>query len=199
MTGSASLSIVHGAPLSTEPYLASLTIGGFVRQVTDRFGDREAIVMWNGGERIAWSYADLWYRSVEIAKALIANGMGRDARVGVLMTNRPEYLASLFGIALGGGVTVSLSTFATPVELEYMLQAGDVAILLYDRQVLKKSFSEMLADLEPAILDTPAGRLASTKFPFLRHLVALDSVTSASVPAAPDGAAVESWADFLAG
>ena len=197
MTASTSLSIVHGAPLSTEPFLGALTIGGFVREVTDRFADREAIVMWNGDERIAWSYAELWQRSVAIARALIASGMGRDARIGVLMTNRPEYLASVFGIALAGGVTVSLSTFATPVELEYMLQAGDVAILLYDRQVLKKSFSEMLAELEPAILDTPAGQLASTKFPFLKRLVALDSVTSSDA-AGGDDAAVESWADFLA-
>ena len=191
------LSIVHGGPLTSEPYLGPLTISGFVREVTDRFGESEAIVMWAGDERIAWSYADLWQRSVAVAKALIAGGMGRDARIGVLMTNRPEYLASVFGIALAGGVTVSLSTFATPVELEHMLQAGDVAALLYDRQVLRKSFSDMLAELEPAILDTPPGRLASTRFPFLKRLVALDSVTSGP-SATPGGAAVESWSDLLA-
>jgi acyl-CoA synthetase (AMP-forming)/AMP-acid ligase II len=192
------LSIVHGQPLSTEPYLGPLTIAGFVQEVARRHGDREAVVMWGPDGRTSWSYDALWERSVEVAKALIAAGMGKDARVGILMTNRPEYLSSLFGIALAGGVTVSLSTFATPVELEYMLRAGDVAVLLYDRQVLKKHFSEMLAELDPAIGDTPVGQLASTRFPFLRRLVALDSVTSDPALSAPDGAAVERWADFLA-
>src|SRR5688500_9531896 len=111
------LSIVHGEPLSTEPYLGPLTIAGFVREVTRRHGDHEAIVMWGPEGRISWTYDELWERSVEVARALVAAGLGRDARVGILMANRPEYLSSLFGIALAGGVTVSLSTFATPIEL----------------------------------------------------------------------------------
>ena len=119
------LSLVRGSPLDEEPGLGALTIAGYARAVTSRFGDREALVMHGRAGRVSWSYAELWERSVEVAKALIAAGAGKDARIGVLMTNRPEYLASVFGVALAGGVTVSLSTFSTPVELEYLLQAGD--------------------------------------------------------------------------
>src|SRR5206468_1170506 len=144
------------------------------------------------------SYAELWARSVEVAKALIAAGAGKDARIGVLMTNRPEYLASVFGIALAGGVTVSLSTFSTPVELEYLLQAGAVQILLYDRRVLKKDFGAMLCELEPRIASARPRTLHSTKFPFLDRVVVLDSAAAAAGEPASDGAAVERWADFLA-
>jgi acyl-CoA synthetase (AMP-forming)/AMP-acid ligase II len=193
------LSIVHGAPLDQEPGLGALTIAGYAREVTRRFAEREALVMRAPEGRVAWTYAELWDRSVEIARALIAAGAGKDARIGVLMTNRPEYLASVFGIALAGGVTVSLSTFATPAELEYMLQAGAVSILLFDRQVLKKDFGAMLCELEPQIASAAPGALASTKFPYLRRLVALDGVAGPLGEAAPDGAAVETWADFLAG
>src|SRR6186713_1287460 len=98
------LSIVHGEPLDTEPFLGPLTIGGFAREVTRRHGNSEAIVTRAPDGRISWTYDDLWERSVEVAKALVAAGMGRDARVGILMTNRPEYLSALFGIALAGGV-----------------------------------------------------------------------------------------------
>jgi acyl-CoA synthetase (AMP-forming)/AMP-acid ligase II len=105
-------------------------------------------------------------------------------------------LASVFGIALAGGVTVSLSTFSTPAELEYLLQAGAVSILLYDRQVLKKDFSAMLAEIEPHILNDAPGALCSDKFPFLHRLIALDNVTGDDT--ATDGTAVEKWADFLA-
>ena len=81
------------------------------------------------------------------------------------MTNRPEYLASVFGIALAGGVTVSLSTFSTPLELEYLLQAGAVSILLYERQVLNKDFGAMLGELEPGIADGRARRARLHEIP----------------------------------
>ncbi|MCE7798666.1 acyl--CoA ligase [Sphingobium sufflavum] len=195
-------SIVHGAPLSDERTLGTLTIPGYARDVTRRFAEREALVMHQAGERISWTYAELWDRSVEVAKALIAAGVGKDSRVGVLMTNRPEYLSAVFGIALAGGVTVSLSTFSTPQELEYLLQAGAVSLLLYDRQVLKKDFGTMLADLEPAILTAAPAALTAAKVPYLKRLVALDSVTASDLPASDasphDAGMVERWADFLA-
>ncbi len=193
------LSIVHGSPLSDEPGMGPLTIAGYAREVTRRHSGREALTMrMPDGARMSWSYDELWDRSVEVAKALIDAGVGKDSRVGVLMTNRPEYLSSLFGIALAGGVTVSLSTFSTPFELEYLLQAGGVSILLYDRQVLKRDFSAVLAELEPKVLSAQPGRLGSSKFPFLQRLVALDSVTGEDAPT-PDGGAVETWAEFLNG
>jgi fatty-acyl-CoA synthase len=195
---SAELSIVHGAPLSEEPGLGALTIAGYAREVTHRHAGREALVMHAPSGRVSWTYAELWERSVEVARALIASGVGKDSRVGILMTNRPEYLASVFGIALAGGVTVSLSTFSTPVELEYLLQAGAVSILLYERQVLNKDFGAILGELEPGITTAAPGALASTKFPFLRRVIALDSVTTNASPAAADGAAVEKWTEFLA-
>lgn len=188
-------SIIHGLPLSEEPGLGPLTIPGYIRRVTQRFADREALVLRGREGRISWTYAQLWDRSVEVAKALVATGAGKDARVGVLMTNRPEYLSAVFGIALAGGVTVSLSTFSTPDELEYQLKAGAVSILLYDRQVLKKDFGAMLLGLEPAIATAAPGNLQSTRLPFLRRLVALDNVTGPDT--ASDAGAVETWRHFL--
>jgi fatty-acyl-CoA synthase len=198
MTSAKQPSIVRGPPLAEEPGVGSLTIAGYAREVTSRFGDREALVMHGREGRVSWSYTELWERSVEVAKALIAAGAGKDARIGVLMTNRPDYLASVFGIALAGGVTVSLSTFSTPFELEYLLQAGAVSILLYDRQVLKKDFGAILCELEPQIASARPGGFTSTKFPYLDRVVVLDSAAAPIGEAAPDGAAVERWADFLA-
>jgi acyl-CoA synthetase (AMP-forming)/AMP-acid ligase II len=188
-------SIIHGPPLFDEPGLGPLTIGAYARQVTRRFAGREAVVLHGRDGRITWTYDQLWDQSVAVAKALIAAGAGKDTRVGVLMTNRPEYLATVFGVALAGAVTVSLSTFSTPEELDYLLQAGAVSILLYDRQVLKKDFGAILLGLEPAIATASPGALLSTRLPFLRRLVALDNVTGPDT--ATDAAAVEPWTAFL--
>ncbi|WP_428310126.1 class I adenylate-forming enzyme family protein [Hydrocarboniphaga sp.] len=194
----ATLSIVHGSPLAHEPGIGALTIAGYAREITQRYGAREALVLHAPGGRISWSYDQLWQRSVEVAQALIAAGVGKDSRVGILMTNRPEYLSALFGTAMAGGVAVALSTFSTPYELEYLLQASNVSLLLYERQVLKKDFGAMLVELEPRISSAKKGEFSSTKFPFLQRLVALDTVTAVSAPASADALIVERWDDFLA-
>jgi fatty-acyl-CoA synthase len=194
------LSLVRGMALKDEPGIGALSIPGYLREVTQRFAANEALVMHrhDGVER--WSYQDLWDRSVEVAKALIACGVGKDSRVGILMTNRPEYLSALFGTAMAGGVSVALSTFSTPSELEYLIGVSGISVLLFDERVLKRDFSDALVELEPKILTAAPGALESTKFPFLRRLVWLESTTEVKDAAAHEhkGGAAETWDAFLA-
>jgi fatty-acyl-CoA synthase len=168
-----------------------LSLPGFLRQVTERFRDRDAAVQRRAdGSTERWSYGDLWDHSVAVAKTLIARGLGKGERVGVLMTNRAEFLSAVFGTSLAGGVAVPLSTFSTPHELEYLLAAAGCSVLMLERQVLKKDFSRILRELEPAIGEGSSDGLSSLKFPFLRYLAMVDGD-------GPQGA-IESWDEFLA-
>ncbi|GAB7553250.1 AMP-binding protein [Novosphingobium sp. 11B] len=169
------LSVVHGIPLGEEQGIGALTLGGYVREVTARYGPREAAVIHLGGEVVRWTYDDLYARSLEVAKSLLALGTGKGTRVGVLMTNRPEFLAAVFGAALAGCVATPISTFFTPSELEVVLKASGVSVLLLERSVLKKDFAEMLAGLEPEVMTAKPGALASRTFPFLRYAAMVDS------------------------
>ncbi|MDX6740812.1 class I adenylate-forming enzyme family protein [Actinocorallia sp. A-T 12471] len=182
------LSISAGPPLDAEPGLGALTLPGFLREVTSAYPAREALVFHDdlSGEVVRWSYADLWERAVEVARALRGSGLGQGARVGVLMTNRPEWLAAVFGTALAGGVAVTLSTFSTPSELDHLLKVSGVSFLLFERRVQKTDFAAVLTELEPGIAG--GGELRSTRFPFLRRLAVVGD-------AAPG---VETWAEFLA-
>lgn len=183
------LSIVHGAPLSEEPGLGALTLPGYFREVTTRYADREAVVFHTPEGVMRWSYSELWQRGVEIARALIACGAGKDSRIGVLMSNRPEWIASIFGVSLTGGVAVALSTFSTTPELEYLLRVSGVSTLLFERRIGKKDFAQILGDIEPQIATSQPGKLASGKLPFLRRAVVLD--------AQPAAGAIENWSAFL--
>src|SRR3974390_169358 len=108
------VSIARGVPLTDEPEVGALTLPGFLREVTERFSGRAALVQGDGGGAIErWSYRELWDRSVEVAKALIASGLGKGDRVGVLITNRAEFLSAVFGATLAGGFAAPLSTFST--------------------------------------------------------------------------------------
>lgn len=104
-----------------------------------------------------------------------------------MMTNRPEWLAGVFGVGLAGGVAVTLSTFSTPAELEYLVKQSAASPVLFERKVLKKDFAAMLLELEPEIGTVQPG--ASMKLPFLHRLVALGS--------GPCSGAMQSWEDFL--
>jgi fatty-acyl-CoA synthase len=182
------LSIVSGPPLSDEPGLGSLTLPGFLREVTQEYGEREALVFHNADGVTRWTYAQLWERAIEVARALRRCGLGKDARVGVLMTNRPEWLAAVFGTSLAGGVAVTLSTFSTAPELDYLIGASKVSALLFERRVLSKDFAAVLAELEPEIGTARPGALESAEYPFLRRLVALGEPV----------AGIEAWDEFLA-
>ncbi|MDL4816458.1 class I adenylate-forming enzyme family protein [Actinomadura opuntiae] len=184
------LSVVAGPPLSEEPGLGSLTLPGFLREVTEMYGEREAIVLRGRDGTVRWTYADLWERAMEIARALRACGVGKDGRVGVLMTNRPEWIAAVFGVSLAGGVAVTLSTFSTPYELDHLLQVSCVSVLLFERAVLKTDFAAVLTGLEPGICSVAPGGLRSARYPYLRHLAMIGD-------AVPDGA-FEGWEAFLA-
>lgn len=190
--GSKQLSLVHGKPLESEPGLGALTIPGYFREVTQRYSEREALVHRTAEGVVRWSYQELWDRAFEVSRALIACGVGKDSRVGVLMTNRPEFLATMFGVGLAGGVTVALNTFSTPHELDYLLNASGVSILLFERNIAGKDFGAILGDLEPALKTDAPGAVLSEKFPFLRRGVVVDAPG-----AAPLGGAIESWDDFL--
>ncbi len=181
------LSIVAGPPLEEEPGIGALTLGGWLREVTQAGGGREALVMHEPGGVTRWTYEDLWERANEVARALIACGVGKGERVGVLMTNRPEFLSAVFGTALAGGVAATLSTFSTPMELEHLVASSACSVLLIERKVLKKDFAGMLTEIEPCLASDAPGEIVSLKFPYLRHVAAVGEATGA----------IETLPDFL--
>lgn len=196
MTDLGGLSVVSGLPLSEQPGIGALTIGGFLREVVGRHGSAEAVVAWHSGRRIAWSYDTLLAQSLEVARGLIAAGLGRDGRVGILMSNRPEFLSAFFGTALAGAVPVALSTFSTTAELDQLLSLSQVSMLLFERRVAGRDFQQMLSDL--GLADAQGAlpyRLENHRYPFLQRLVCLsDNGDGADALSAADG----SWECFLA-
>jgi fatty-acyl-CoA synthase len=185
-------SIIAGIPLAEESGIGALTLSGYLREVTARYPANEALVMHEAGGVTRWSYADLWDRSTAVARALAACGVGKGTRVGVLMTNRPEWLSATFGAALAGCTAVGLSTFSTPAELDHLLRASCVSVILLERHVLKKDFVAILRDLVPEIATAAPGAVASLDYPYLRHLAMCGPDTGAG-----EGA-IEDWATFLA-
>ena len=183
-------STIRGIPLADEP-LGALTLGGFLREVCVKYADKEALVFHPpSGPVVRLTYAQVWDEAFTVARALVARGVTKETRVGLLATNRPEWITAMFGIALAGGTCVALSTFAKSAELEYQLRVGDVSLLIFERSVLDRDFAAELIEFCPDLANAQ-GEMQSAKLPFLRRTVCIGD-------AAPAGA-FELWSDFLRG
>ncbi|MCU1486785.1 MAG: AMP-dependent synthetase and ligase [Actinomycetia bacterium] len=158
-----------GPPLSGAEGIGALTMGGFLAEVCHRFRGNEALVFDDplaGGVTVRWTYGDLEHHARRVARALLAAGIGKGARVGILMGNRPEAVASLFGAALTGAVAVPLSTFSPKPELAHLLGHADLSALLLQTSMGPRSFATDVEELR-----------AEATFPYLRHVAALGAAS----------------------
>ena len=184
------LSCVNGPALEEEPALGALTLSGFFAEVCERHAAREALVYRDAdGQMQRWSYTELMQQSRAVAKALTAGGLCKGARVGIMMTNRPEWVAAAFGIAMAGGVVVALNTFATPREFEFFIRQADCSVLLLEETMQQKNFLADLRQFLPEISQANPGNLQFETFPSLRRVVVLGD--------SQDCSGVEPWSQFI--
>ncbi len=140
----------EGPSLDDAEGVGALTLGGFLLEVCGRHADREALVFddpLRGGATVRWTYADLEAQARAVAAGLVARHVDLGTRVGVVMGNRPEAVAAIFGIALAGGVAVPLSTFSTPGELVDLLDRSGVAGVLIQAELLGRRFGDEVGAL----------------------------------------------------
>jgi fatty-acyl-CoA synthase len=152
-----------------DPRQPWLTIAGVLEKAAERFANRPAVI--SGGASL--TYAELHRLARSVAAGLVEMGVGKGTRVGLLMPNRIEWLASAFGAATIGALLIPISTFASPPELEQLLRHGDVSHLIVQNRLLKRRYLE---DLHKLVGDFPSEEthLRSRRLPNLRRVVGLD-------------------------
>lgn len=148
------MTTLQGPPLETMTGIGALTMGGFLEEVADRFASNEALVFdepLRSGATVRWTYADLRDEARRVAKALVASDIVRGDRVAVLMGNRPEAVAALFGAAMAGAVAVPLSTFSPVPELAYLLANSQAKVVLTQARLLTRRFADDIEGLRPEL------------------------------------------------
>jgi len=159
----------------------------FLEDVALRSGDREALRF----EGESWSYARLHKEARAVAKGLVAAGVVKGARVGVWLSNRPEWVTAAFGASMTGAVVVPVNTYAAAAERDHILRHGDVSVLLMQRELLKHRFLDDLLEHHPELKTAGARGARSTALPQLRHIycLGLDERCGAAAP----------WSELLEG
>jgi fatty-acyl-CoA synthase len=153
----------EGPPLHEADGLGALTLGGFLAEVVARFGPNEAVVLddpLRDGETVRWTYDRLGSEARRIGRGLVAAGVVPGDSVGIVMGNRPEAVAAIFGAAMVGAVAAPMSTFSPRPELAHLVDTCRARIVLTQSRLLARRFGDDLA----AIAD---------ERPFLRRVAVL--------------------------
>lgn len=138
----------EGPPVEGAEGVGPLTLGGFLGEVVDRYGPNEAVALddpLRDGETVRWSYERLGAESRRIGRALVAAGVAAGDTVGVVMGNRPEALAAIFGAALAGAVAAPMSTFSPRPELAHLVGTCRATVVLTQSRLLGRRFGDDLA------------------------------------------------------
>jgi fatty-acyl-CoA synthase len=144
----------EGSPVDSADGVGSLTFAGFLAEVVNLHGSDEAIVFDDallGGSTVRWSYERLGSEARRVARSLLAAGITSGDTVAIVMGNRPEAIAAIFGAALVGAVAAPVSTFSPAPELEHLLGLCSARVVLTQRELLGRRFDHELQGLAPRL------------------------------------------------
>jgi acyl-CoA synthetase (AMP-forming)/AMP-acid ligase II len=112
------------------------------------------------------TYADAERRSRVVARGLLAAGVGRGSRIGLLFPTGLDFVVAWLATARVGAVAVPISTFSTPIELRDLLTRADVDVVLGVPGYRGNDYVAALQDVR----GTDVGSERSVPLPFLRHV-----------------------------
>jgi acyl-CoA synthetase (AMP-forming)/AMP-acid ligase II len=145
------------------------TVPAMLRALVRRFGERPLILL--GERRITYAEADA--ASARLARGLLAQGVAKGARVGVLFPNGPDWVTAWLAASRIGAVVVPLNTFYKPRELGYVLRHADVHTLLCAPRLLGNDYLERLEAAAPSLAgQSSAAPLLARELPHLRAVYA---------------------------
>jgi acyl-CoA synthetase (AMP-forming)/AMP-acid ligase II len=146
---------------------AARTVGAFARACAMRSGEARLLAHADG--RVL-RYAEADARSRRIARGLLAGGVGKGTRVGVLLPNGPDWVVAWLAAARIGAIVVPINTFYQARELGFALRHADVALLLSCARFLNNNYVERLERAAPSLAAQPGAPLFVSELPFLREV-----------------------------
>jgi acyl-CoA synthetase (AMP-forming)/AMP-acid ligase II len=143
------------------------TVPGLLRTSAERFGPRALLVA--DGKRLTYAEADA--RSRALARGLLAHGIGKGSRVGILMPNGVDWALAWFATTRIGAIAVLLNTFHQPRELAWTLRHSDVShVLVSSHFTGHDHLSRLEASLPELVRGDAAKPLHLHAAPYLRAI-----------------------------
>ena len=142
------------------------TLARLLQRSVEVHASRTALI--SADER--WSYRELAERVDLFARSLVAVGVGKGSRVGLLMENGPDWVAFAFAATGLGALFVPISTFSRGEDLAYQLRHADVGQLFLSARFLKNDYLGMLRGIAPELEDGAPDAVFCEALPALRRV-----------------------------
>jgi acyl-CoA synthetase (AMP-forming)/AMP-acid ligase II len=142
------------------------TIPGLLEHAVGCFADHDLVVLRD--RRITYGEAEA--RSAEVARALLASGVGKGTRVGVLMPNGPDFVVAALAVTRIGALLVPINTFQPAPELAYVLRHADIHTLMAVPQFLSHDYVSRLEVCAPELRNAANTTLYLAELPYLRQI-----------------------------
>ncbi len=135
----------------------AFNLADLIEHSVDLVGDRTAVVC--GGKRV--TYAQLDERANRLAHHLAANGVTKDATVGVYSHNAIEFVETMFAAFKLRAVPINVNYRYVAEELQYLFDNADLVALVHQRQ-----FAPLVEQVLPSC-------------PLLKHVVVIEDGSDA--------------------
>jgi len=124
-----------------------------------------------GADGAGWTFEAIDMESARVARGLLAEGVGKGGRVGLMLPNGPAWLVAFCAITRIGAMAVLMSTFFKPPEIAHAVRHGDLDTLITTDRFLSADFVARLEAALPGLADRAGDRpLRPLAAPFLRSI-----------------------------
>jgi acyl-CoA synthetase (AMP-forming)/AMP-acid ligase II len=121
------------------------------------------------------TFIELERKSAELARGLIARGIGKGARVAYIYGNSPGFAVMLAAICRTGAIAIPVSTMIKANELVRVLRQSDATGLIVQRHYLGNDYVERLLEALPELKAGTGVELRINKTPYLRWILSTGS------------------------
>lgn len=163
----------------TVPPLLNDTIGRVFDATTDRFPERDGLIVRHQG--IRWSYREYRQRVDELARGLLQLGIAAGDRVGIWAPNCYQWCLTQYATAKIGAIMVCINPAYRSYELEFALNKVQCKALICAEKFKSSDYLGMLQQLAPELDSCEPGQLQARKLPHLRCVIRMGEGVSAGM------------------
>ncbi|MCU1345801.1 MAG: hypothetical protein JWL70_2067 [Acidimicrobiia bacterium] len=136
-----------------------------LRVCTQMWPDNQVLVF--NDESI--TYGDLNEQSARLARQLLARGVSKGTRVGMIFPNDPRFIVTFFALLRIGAVAVPISTFSAPGEIRRIVRHADLTMLISTDGLLNIDYVQRYVEAFPSLSQQQAP-YRMPEAPFLRSI-----------------------------
>ncbi|MDA1098368.1 MAG: AMP-binding protein [Proteobacteria bacterium] len=153
--------------MNLTPWDETTTLGELPGLAAARWGERKALKF-----NAEWeTFSDLSARVDQVARGLIAAGVGQGDRVGVWLNNCPEWIHLLFAIARIGAIQVPINTRLRTADAAYIIGQAECSTLITHDTCGPIDYWAMVREMVPDHERGAGGVIASRAFPQLDRII----------------------------